>query len=358
MLTRYSHLYTDLLLIASLLLPCFAIAKPAINTVTGDITNNTTLIISGSGFTTKANPKPLFWWKADFGQTPSALGRKTSWDETGSIGSFSTKVVAPGSKQSVGKDHSFGGAALSRVKFNSDRLYLYRKTYEDFDISKDWIFNEEKGFKTFNFKTIRFWSPKVGGTNNMHMNAQGRNNNAFSITPEFTDGTTFSKSFTENRLYQIPKKWKVEEIEYKTSSIGIKDGIWRFYQNGTLGTDNKFRNRTTKYPDRYAIVFQSQVSHGAQPGSIMYYDSLYMDDTWHRVVICKSQTWAACGGSEIQIPTKWTNTEIRVNLNLGGLDPKSALFLYVVDKNGVSNTNGYALALSLCPKCPLPPTLK
>jgi hypothetical protein len=86
-----------------LIIPYSVIAKPTINsvTVTGDITNDATLIISGSSFTTKANPEPLFWWKADFGETPSTLGRVTSWNRSGFNGAFSTTRVAPGSQKSV-----------------------------------------------------------------------------------------------------------------------------------------------------------------------------------------------------------------------------------------------------------------
>ncbi len=354
MLTKYSHPYSNLLLIVSLLIPGFATAKPVINSVTGSI-ENSALIISGSGFTAKANPEPLFWWKADFGITPSALGRST-WDKTDISGSFSTKVVAPGSQKSVGFDHGkSSGVALSRVVFNSDRLYLHRKTYEDFDITKDYGIKPGTTLKTFNFKTVRFWSKQASlGVNNMHVNAQGAENSAFRITPENTDKTIWSNSFTNKPLFQIPKKWKVEEIEYKTSSIGIRNGIFKFYQNGILGTDNKFINRNTKQPDRYAWVSQSQVSNGAQSGSIMYYDSLYLDDTWHHVVICKSKTWTTCGNREIQIPTTWTDTKIIIHTNLGGFNTESSLFLYVVNKDGVANDNGYPL----CPKCPLPPTLQ
>ena len=398
-------------------------AQPSINTVTGDI--NTTLTINGSAFTEKTNAKPLFWWKADFGTDPSTLSRMTAWSDDNNLGTLSTTVVAPGSQQSFGRDHgTSSGIALSRINFDSDQLYLYRKTYEDFDITTDealrtrvdlisgtlnvgdvitgttsgatgtivrvieahpnitymthivqysntdgtisaqppvdFIKDEqmtsnsgaaltavEKLVRTFNFKTIRMRVNRIGNTyppNNMHLNAQGAENSKFRITPEYTQGTTWSSQFTNQILYQLPREWKVEELQYQTSSIDVVDGTFNFYQKGVLGTDNKFRNRSSDEPNRYNSIVQSQVSHNAQPGSVMYYDALYVDDTWHRVVISEGSTWATRGNVEVQIPAEWNDNQIVINTNLAGLNiATTPLYLYVVDKNGIANENGYPL---------------
>ncbi len=396
---------------------------PSIDTVLSNIFGDTTLTIKGSFFSNKANPKPLFWWNADMGSTPSPLGRNVTWDTTG-LGHLSTAIVAPGSQKSMAFDHGAStGAALSPLYFNTDQFYLHRKTYEDFDITTDeairtrvnlisgivsvgdtitgtnsgatgkvvrvieahpnitymthiiqydnvygsinasptidFIKDEEltsnngavlttieKPFRTFNFKTLRLWAePSSGLRNNMHISAQGFHNAKFNITPEATEGTTWSSTFTNKILYQLPREWKVEEVQYKTSSINTKDGIFNFYQKGILGTDSKFRNRTTDYPNSYIRIAQSQVSHNAQPESIMYYDAVYLDDTWHRVVISTGSTWATRGNVEIQIPTQWSDTEIVIKTNVGGLDPFVAtLYLYVVDEYGIPNEIGYPLS--------------
>ncbi len=415
-------------LIASVFYSSYAFAQPSINSVTGDVTEGASLTINGSAFTPKANPKPLFWWKADFGTSPSSLGRMAAWSDDDNLGSLSTTIVAPGSQQSFGTDHgSSSGIALSRVNFESDSLYLYRKTYEDFDITSDealstrinlisgtlkvgdvitgqtsgatgtivavkeahpnitymthtlqydnvngtinaqpsigFIKDEQMTsnagavmnsvqdlFRTFNFKTIRMRVNRIGNTyprNNMHLNAQGAEGSAFRITPEYTEGTTWSGSFTNQRLYQLPREWKTEELQYKTSSIDNKDGVFNFYQKGILGTDNKFKMRNASEQNRYNSIVQSQVSHNAQPNSVMYYDSLYVDDTWHRVLICPESIWATRTNCEIQIPTSWNDNGITIQLNLGGLVSSSApLYLYVIGADGVPNSNGWLLTAS------------
>lgn len=402
---------------------------PTINSVEGDIASGHSVIIGGLGFTEKANAKPLFWWKADFGTSPSPLGRMLEWSDDDNLGDLSTTIVAPGSQQSFGNDHgTTTGISLSRVNFESDQLYLYRKTYEDFDITQDEAIrtrvtlisgtlnigdivtgqtsgatgtiidieeahpditymthiirydntngtinnqpptdfisdevmtsnsnatmtnSENSGInRTFNFKTIRMRVNRIGSyypPNNMHVNAQGYGNAKFRITPEGTQGTTWPNDFTIQILYQLPREWKVEELQYETSSVDVVDGTFNFYQKGILGTDNHFRNRTTEHPNRYNSIVQSQVSHNAQPGSVMYYDSLYVDDTWHRVVICPESTWEERGNCEIQIPTSWNDNQVTVQLNLGGLYSNDSVYLYVVDDDGIANINGWQLTPS------------
>ncbi len=394
-----------------------------ITSVQGSITGNIELVINGVGFTEKINAKPLFWWKADFGTAPSPLGRMATWSDDDNLGTFSTSIVAPGSQKSAGTDYgSSSGIALSRINFDSDRLYLYRKTYEDFDITTDEAinarinltsgslqvgdiitgqtsgataqivsfkeahpnitymthilkYNNVSGsindqpqidfvdgeqmksssnaimssvsfFRTFNFKTIRMSVRRIGNVyprNNMHMNAQGAENSKFRITPEYTEGTTWSGQFTNQILHQLPREWKVEELQYETSGVNVKDGTFNFYQKGILGTDNKFRMRNTDEPNRYNSIVQSQVSHNAQPGSVMYYDSLYVDDTWHRVLICPEATWSTRSNCEVQIPTSWNNNQVTVHINKGGLDISEPSYLYVIDKNGSPNENGWLL---------------
>jgi len=112
---------------------------PTISSVTGTILTGSSVTISGAAFSEKENPAPLFWWNAEDGKTPSSLGRLT-WAPTSTVnGEISTVQVSPGATQSVRWDHgASAGAALGEVYFGTaaDRIYLHRKLYEDFDVTK------------------------------------------------------------------------------------------------------------------------------------------------------------------------------------------------------------------------------
>lgn len=309
----------------------FAIAAPNITglNINTSFSDGQTVTINGSGFGIKPNAKPLLWWKADMGASPSPLGRKTSWD-----GNFnataSTARVAPNSSQAYRYDLGISSSeSLSVVTFDSDELYMFRKTYEDFDITTD----HKNG--TFNFKTIRLWN--WAGHNNIFMSAQGANGPNFAIANEYTDGTFWGTGHS-----QRPYVWKREEVVYRTSDIGVKNGIFNFYIDGNLPYSTTFINRDATRPNKFNSLYQQQVSNGAQVNSWIYYDALYVDDSWHRVILCSSSTWSNCSDNEIQIPSSWANNSISFVVNQGSLSGN--LYLYVVDGNNVANSSGYSVA--------------
>lgn len=432
--------YPTLLIVSLTLISCgsgsggsdggsVSLLKPIILSIEGTIAEGAIITISGSSFTEKTNAKPLLWWKADMGNSPSNLGRKTAWDSSFN-GEDSRIIVAPGSTQAFRWDHgASSGAALAKVEFGveASQIYLHRKLYEDFNVVEDFAlrtrvnitagtvpivgdiitgvsstatgrvskveddvlinvrthaifynnvdesindstptdFEFNEGMTTssinpvtmsnaegsiafptglsrsFNQKTIRFWN--YGQQNNVYIAAQGANNMKFDIVREYTDATLFNKDFN-NLLVQIPDQWNIEEIVYKSSSnVDVSDARWDYYQNGVIASDQTFISRTTARPAPYSSVFQSQVSNGAQMGSYAYYDSLYIDDSWHRVLICTGATIDLCTSREIQIPKSWTSEKIELELNLGPLDPMNALaplYLYVINGNGISNSEG------------------
>ncbi|WP_075186471.1 hypothetical protein [Teredinibacter haidensis] len=114
---------------------------PKIVSTEGPLAHGEIITVNGLSFGTKASVKPLLYWCADDGMEPSRLGRKTEWDSTfnGERLTLSDHgaIVAEGSSAVVRTDFGLNsGAILGRVSFVSDRAYLWRKRYDDFDVSK------------------------------------------------------------------------------------------------------------------------------------------------------------------------------------------------------------------------------
>lgn len=420
-------------------------AVPEITGVAGTMKDGQVVTLTGSNFTAKANVKPLFYWTAEGGTTPSPLGRNASWDGNTFGGNVVDKslvgaVIAPGSTKAVRYDYETSeGAALSRVHFDSDQLFVWRKRYDDFDRLKDFAIrtryksvvniknassisvgmlmstsdkklwgkviknvvnsdgtgtayysnkvgnltdyntthvvpngsllyfydendtalttpllsaalNEGTGiFQTFNHKIFRLWGEYGVYANNTYISLD---KDGMAVS-EYTQVGSLWMSLWDNKINSATRRWVVEEFQYQAGNVDQVDGALLFWQDRVRawGPSQKFRFTTATYPHKYSDVYQSQVSNGAQPLSFEYYDSLYIDDSWHRVLVCGEATWSTCKQPEVVIPTAWQDNQLKVNLHLGALKDKSMFYFYVVNGLGEVNEKGYAS----CPLCPMPP---
>jgi len=377
-----------------------------IDNISGTIADGQTITINGGGFTTKSLPKPLIWWEgSDNSLDPSALGRNVAWDTTAS-GALSSVITAPNSTMSVRLDHGASeGAILGRVDFTSDQIYVNRQTYDDFNVTTDFAItadyinllngpyvvgetvtggtsgatgivtivtgteltfsttagiptdfvngevmtggtstatsdNDQTGgvFETFNDKNIRFNTST--GIPSLFPNAQGANDADFDISPANTGST-----FTATNIDQGADTWHIEEFVYQASTIDVEDGIFDFIVDNTLPYDQQFITNTTANPQKYDQLVQVQVSNGAQPLSFSYYSFLYIDTTFHRVVVGDASTYSTSSRFEPFIPVTWSDTSITGKLRLGSFSSFTGLYMYVVNSAGEPvTTAGFLLA--------------
>ncbi|KZX84429.1 hypothetical protein A3715_16720 [Oleiphilus sp. HI0009] len=429
-------------------------AAPLINDV--DRTETNELVISGSGFSSKAVASPLLYWRADEGIQPSALGVKNVWDSSfnGELVSNSdpNAIIADGSISAVRLDYSkSSNAILAKVSFNSDRLYVWRKRYDDFDadyayairtrldnvtrlvsgaqfesgvvvrlpssgiVGKvisashdeakssatlyysdtygdmgninavtgnvedgDQVFvyaesdksfsqplfsanlNEGKGvYYTFNHKTIRLWGDYPDEKNNTYVSLGNRVDSPLALQSmlvnEYTQtGTFWGKNWIQ-MIDHATRRWVREELQYQAGDVDVENGLLDFWQDGKRGWENKmFRFTTSQYPQKYSDLYMNQVSNGAAPNTFEYYDSLYVDGTWHRVIACEAPKVEDCRLREIQVPISWSDSDITVKPIFGALKRFTHIYFYVFDSEGNVNQDGYRLLnCSSCAKSPL-----
>jgi len=75
-----------------------------------------------------------------------------------------------------------------------------------------------------------------------------------------------------------------------------------------------------------------------------YFDDMYVDTTYSRVMLGNSATYSNCTILEPQIPYQWSPTSVSVTVNLGQFGGGTA-YLYVFDSNDEHNSTGYAVTI-------------
>lgn len=336
---RFSYLFFLILLSA---ISMAARAEPVIEKV--NITSDGHIEIYGSGFSAKKNVEPLYWF--DFTPRPRSLSRNFL-DLSKLDGKSITQLVDGIDNKVLSFDAQVGSAwgPSSGLEFNSDRLYINLRRFYDFQITDAERWSSSGGL---NLKVIRLWAgfsqPNI---NNIYVGYQGKEGvTSGRIVGEYTDKKT---NWLGRSAPHKGFEWVNEELIYKTSDIDTANGVFQYIQNGKFANSEGEMNRTSERPLRYKMLFLDQVSNynKAKPLEV-FYDDIYIDETYHRVVLTDSASSDRYSRAVIQIPVEWRDDYIKARLRDVS---KNAVYLYVFDESNQSNKKG----IRVCPRCPVPP---
>ena len=345
----------NLIFVLLLTIPALGIAQvePVIENIIGEISHGAEIQVTGQSFGSKPQASPRYWADFESGINPNDLGLSQVWDQiVGNLTGDNTRTRSSGALRSDVSTAGGGGPVVRDM--NSDNWYMFFKRYYAFDIETN------LGPIGFNLKINRMWPEIIGGEipygNNIHINYQGnepRGNGRVTNENTSIDGTLWFRDIAPF----VPNQWHTEEIIYKTGQINVQDGVFNWIRNGIpVWTGRLWQMRTSERPNRYKQLFFDQVSNGTGPGPLwIYYDDIYMDDTWARVMACNKSIWKMCQKKEIQIPISWDNNQIDIVINFGDFDIlNESIYLFVITESGQVNPKG--MLISQCSNCPNSPT--
>ncbi len=338
------------------------LAQPLITNFVGVLAQGETITITGTGFGIKFADKPLLWADVEAGDTnPTLLGRHTIWDRVSNL-SITTENQDANSTNSVrGVVNADGSPNNVNFILNEipgiTKVYAFvRRNYNH----PDW-WNVMAGGR-FNYKFFRLWTQPIGNPtvypNTIFTYAEM--SPTIRITTEGVGGCKAGddQDWGGEPLAVVPpvQQWLREEYAVLR---GNGNGVAKFWSNGILIKDLSGLYTASGFcsPDPYtdawaSISIENFWTVVAPPqGAFVYFDDVYIDDTWARVMIGNQPTFVASTHREIQIPSSWDNSSITITLNKGSFSILSNIYLYVIDENGNVNASGFPL----CSVCPDPP---
>jgi hypothetical protein len=330
-----------------------AFAVPGISKFNGTFINNEIISITGSEFGNKPIASPLKW--EQFEGTGAIAGKDIGsagyWDTYNSITTFNN--------------------TLQRTNNSS----LNAKSVVEGDVLKDGPFHRENvGFATTLKTYINMWvyinyvTGDGGGNDQLklwriHKDKDHASRPVLSFNLVTVD-YVYAKSAIPNMFrgdgsnqyisWFVASHWREGrwiniELEYKDSTINIADGghtIWYSKASGAMEkrTQNPYVTRTdAKTIDCVSLGYQI-VNMGDVGEAITYWDDIYIDNSWARVVIGDNVDYDSCTHREIQIPTAWSDKTITVSVNQGTFKSGDTAYLFVVDANG-NVSNGYPITI-------------
>lgn len=244
-------------------------------------------------------------------------------------------------------------------------MSFYMRLSDGFDVNSD-----PSG--THQFKIVRLYSnnspanlyPTIGGPDGFFMSVEFLNPEVMRYQTQFND------------IPDHPKGWHKMAIYYKKStSPGANDGKCQIWWDNKMVFDwaAHFKNpaNNPSYAPGYPITGDFDVDDAdlagdwalgdyfssAGPHTWVDFDDVYVDHTLARVELGDAPTYAACTRLETQTPLSWSDSQIKVRTNLGAFSPAAPKFIYVTDKNGVTNAEGFPLSAPGVNAPPAPPLM-
>jgi hypothetical protein len=318
----------------SLASSCFA--QPTITGFSGNAAKDSIIQISGTSFGTKNPVAPVLYANFSSDINPSTLGRIRSWAETACFVWDSANGVGGGGVAKT--NSSCNASAYGAMYVDTGAISFYPNALNQ----KFYIFRNRKKSYTgdVNLKSLEFNKKGSYGTADLIFN---HSSNQW-ITQGITPASYFYTNSTPNN------QWTMEELVAQTdASNGSQAVKFDWYVNGSLagslsGGDISLRDDSNNM-DFVAVVYHGDYNASSGNMGLEYFDNIYLDNTWSRVILGDASTLSSCTHREIQIPTAWSANSISISFNPGSFQQGQTAYLYVIDSNNVSNSKGSSITI-------------
>ncbi len=315
-------------------------AQPEVNDVSAPLLHKGVVTLNGSGFGVKVPAAPLMWDDFDSGVENDRVADWYTWSNlSGYYPKYSSeRVRTAGSKAA----HQFFGdgnynCTLGLVRLPDTPIYI-----------SGWFYNTTYGAPTRNTKLISYrggnpgeWKVPNGRTDLYPINGSGH------MYIADCDGTDIGQDWgLRGDLYS--DAWHRLESYMDMGTVGVADGVYEVFRDGQewASFSGVMRNSDCRYNNVYLMSYFALDRGDPKPSMDFYWDELYVDITKARIELGNASTWAASTHKEIQIPRTWTANEISFQVNQGTFADGQQVYLYVVDENGVANSNGLPVTVS------------
>ena len=332
---------------------CEANATPAIST--GGV-NEEAFTLSGSGFGIKTTAPPLKWETFESGTEGALLSTGGYWSNR------------PKNKASFFAEPRGTSSLAARQQQVGDETedWFYRN-----NVLTD---SDEKGLIIFWCKTVvatwditdtwqqKMWVVIYDGANYLgdsnapalYTAPQYNTNSIYDYaTLVYNDAFQGQETMNGNDLYNTTGGWQMTAVEWQRSSIDGNDAVMYRYLSDSVGTlaINKitktgFNTRTTAV-NRNLLSFQfglMNTNSDELADVTMYYDDIYIDNSWARVEIGDNAVYANCAHREIQPAATWSDTSITGTFNRGSFNNGDTVYFFVIDENGIPSA-GYPVTI-------------
>lgn len=305
------------------------------------------ITITGTGFGTKANVKPLYWIDLQSNLNPhptlSRITTALSPDATSIVQTAIKPVGAIGAARVRACTTFLSGSPppiifQSPARFTTPDLYVFVKRYRSSAGNRALAVDLAHQDGPLESKALRVWTGPGTGTPDTFIGNGPTGGNSFTEgvpDPVVTvNGAQVGNFHNQVESYDV---WVTYEHHFKASSnVNTNDGIWNCARRGLLY--HQFLSRwKTATPTATKDVYFDEYSNCSRE-SLDYFHSIYIDDSPKRVWISSESSYnpnqtIAGGGTlvdrEVCIPVAWSDSSVACVVRQGSFGSLAGKYLWV-----------------------------
>jgi hypothetical protein len=336
--------------------PATGNAAPDNISVSGDVSQGASITIEGTGFGSKPTPAPVLWDTVDNQSSYSGVsgggevpvGGANPWGLNG----YSWGVAQGGGPMLINRTSG------DQRNTNSDASY-YR-------LNTNLSVLRNRGAASTGKIYLSYWSkysasPSTDSTSLKLTRIGDSSSSGFAKTFTWAKSQTYTANGSTycNTTYNpahnnswtgTPGAWNFNELVFDNSTR-----TYAVYINGSLYSSSEWSSSC-------GLTFDT-VQHFGWEGNTstskkadVYFDDIYFDNSFSKVMLCEGDVWANRGQCELQPPTSWAATSISATVNTGDFAAESTAYLYVVDADGTANSLGRAVEIGATGSTPVDTT--
>jgi hypothetical protein len=321
-----------------------AVQLPVITSVSGSLTDGSTLTINGYRFGTKSSETPIIHDDFEGGTLGDDISTDANWTDYNGSGNGTMKYS---------NSQSYIGTQSARCYFPNESSTFDSVYHDGLGITEMYVSFEcyvNEITNTLTSQVMKIFrcnsSPTVYVSNpGFRLTTRPTSPGAYDLdaSDRYADGLNPATVINES-AWNLNEWTRVEVWVRLSSTLGGSDGIAKAWYRG-VKTYDLISGITWAGGNRVidSIILPAMNDRDGCEWEI-FTDNVYVDDTPRRVEISNSPTWeAATTDKVVQVPTAWSNTSISVTaqgLSALGVGSK---YLYVIDDNNETNNNGYYL---------------
>lgn len=347
----------------------YSYASPSISNVSGTFGHGDSITITCTGAGTKSQSAPVIWdncsgtsitqsgWTGGLPttsgstynigyRTPAQVGRGITLPHS-NVTKYMCGAHTPASDFYSG----YNVMAYKARTIASFPAYMYASWYQRYD--NGWTFGDDthNNLKMFDYSCGNSPYTQNSPTDSnwyIEYNPRPSSNSSSCGFHINDDGSSLYNSGAPNYLDRGGHEWWWDSGINPMANSWTKIEVQIIYTDQTNGSIKLWENGTLKVnyigeTDKYAGTSRNEGIGGysgmesSQTGNWRYFNDIYLDTTFQRVVIIQGSL------IEVQIPSSWSDTSITCSVNRGSLQDGAAT-LRVYDSLG--NYDDYSVTIS------------